>query len=613
MGADTGVDVALVLCAATVAGPAAAWRWLENPRHVSVLMGVASMFMGGVLVHLGQGPVQIEMHFYFFAVIAMCAVFGNPMVIVAAAVTVALHHLVLWAVLPASVFNYDAPVWVVAVHATFVVLESVAAVFIARSFHDNVIGLEKIVAARTEALDRRNQDMRLVMDNVDQGFARLDAEGRLSSERSAVLQRWFGALPADAHLWDLMAAVSPALGAVAQVGWQEVRESVMPLAVTLDQLPTTFEHQGRHYRAHYRPLDAAEPPASMMFMVSDITDEVVRARGETERMETLRLFERLLSDRTTVDAFFEDGGPMVEAILGGALKDPLVLRRQLHTLKGNAGVLGLDSVASLAHAMEDALEDGDRIPAGMLAALASRWSALMKDLERILGSKRRVIEMDESQFLALEQQLRLLGPRGAGALEALHGLRLEPTRRRLEHFADQARRIGQRLNKDVMVAVEDNGIRLDDRRWTPFWGVFIHAVRSAVDHGIEQPDHRMSAGKSPHGKLTLRTELVDGHLRVEVEDDGSGVNLERLVAAARRRGLEVGAGKQVTDLLFEDGVSTAESVTDLSGRGVGMGALKQAAQELGGVVEVSTKVGMGTLIRMDFPADRASASSSQAA
>src|SRR5205823_7385778 len=111
--------------------------------------------------------------------IAMLAVFGNPSVIIAAAVTVALHHLVLWFALPQSVFNYDAPVWVVAVHAAFVVLESVAACFIARSFFDNVIGLERIVRARTAELDRRNRDMRLVLDNVGQGFATVDAAGVL--------------------------------------------------------------------------------------------------------------------------------------------------------------------------------------------------------------------------------------------------------------------------------------------------------------------------------------------------------------------------------------------------------------------------------------------------
>ncbi|MEO7112016.1 MAG: hypothetical protein ABI183_16350, partial [Polyangiaceae bacterium] len=130
----TGTLAALLLSAAVVSGPVLAKYTIENPRTVSVIHGVTAMFMGGLLVHFGQGPMQIEMHFYFFALIAMCAVFGNPLVIVAAAVTVALHHLIVWLVLPQSVFNYDASVWVVAVHAAFVVLESVAACFISRSF-----------------------------------------------------------------------------------------------------------------------------------------------------------------------------------------------------------------------------------------------------------------------------------------------------------------------------------------------------------------------------------------------------------------------------------------------------------------------------------------------
>ena len=146
--------LALALSSAVVLGPALAYVTFTNPRAVSVTYGVAAMCMGGVLVHVGQGPVQIEMHFYFFALIAMLAVFGNPLVILAAALTVALHHLALWFLLPASVFNYDAPVWVVAVHAAFVVLESVAGCFIARSFFDNVIGLEKIVQLRTHGARR---------------------------------------------------------------------------------------------------------------------------------------------------------------------------------------------------------------------------------------------------------------------------------------------------------------------------------------------------------------------------------------------------------------------------------------------------------------------------
>lgn len=101
----TGALFALVASLAIVAGPALAYFTIANPRLVSVTYGVATAFFGALLVHVGQGPMQIEMHFYFFAIIATLVVFGNPLVIVAAAVTVALHHLAFWFILPSSVFN----------------------------------------------------------------------------------------------------------------------------------------------------------------------------------------------------------------------------------------------------------------------------------------------------------------------------------------------------------------------------------------------------------------------------------------------------------------------------------------------------------------------------
>ncbi len=112
---DTGPLLALSLTLATLAGPVLASKMLENPRHLSAVFGFTAMLMGALLVHFGQEPVQIAMHFYFFALIAMLALFGNPLAIVVAAVTVAAHHLAFWIYLPQSVFNYDAPIWVVAV------------------------------------------------------------------------------------------------------------------------------------------------------------------------------------------------------------------------------------------------------------------------------------------------------------------------------------------------------------------------------------------------------------------------------------------------------------------------------------------------------------------
>ena len=155
----TGTFSALVLTLIALAGPLVANRTINSKRTQSVVIGITAMFLGGLLVHFGQGPAQIEMHFYFFVALALLALFANPMVVIAAAVTTALHHLVLWQLFPDSVFNYDVPIWIVAIHAGFVVIEAAGCCYMARSFYDSVIGMEMEVERRTDELEARNVEM----------------------------------------------------------------------------------------------------------------------------------------------------------------------------------------------------------------------------------------------------------------------------------------------------------------------------------------------------------------------------------------------------------------------------------------------------------------------
>src|SRR5712692_2612769 len=175
-------------------------KYLALPKEMTpfeqrylVRLNKIALMLGGLLVHFGQGPVQIEMHFYFFALLAMLCMFANPMVNLAAAVTVALHHLIVWLIVPRSVFNYEAEWWVVLVHAAFVILETVAACYISREFFDNVIGLEKIVEARTATIRENQRDMHLILNNLQEGLVTIDLMGRMSSETSRAVKEWFGA------------------------------------------------------------------------------------------------------------------------------------------------------------------------------------------------------------------------------------------------------------------------------------------------------------------------------------------------------------------------------------------------------------------------------------
>ena len=593
--------VAAVLTTAVVVGPVIACASLSNPRSVSVVHGVAAMFMGGLLVHFGQGPVQIEMHFYFFALLAILAVFANPLVIIAAAVTVTIHHLVVWSVLPKSVFNYDAPIWVVAIHAAFVVLVSVAACFIARSFFDNVIGLTKIVSARTAELDGRNRDMRLVLDNVSQGFVTIDRAGVPAAECSRVFERWFGAGREGTRVFDLFGAKSESFAEGSRVGWTEVADGIMPLALTLDQMPRDLVFDGAHYRVAYVPIGEGEAPERFLVVVTDVTADVRRERAECQRREEMQLFERMLSNRSAVNGYFDEGAELVKAITAGDATDLVSFQRMLHTLKGNSAIFGMESLATLCHELESRVSEDGALPSkGDLAKLRERWDALAADMKRLAGTDHRIIQIDEPQLAEIEHAVRR-GAQGAPLLAMIHALKLEPTHKRLDHFAEQARRIAERLDKSVDVRVQSDDLRVDPRHWGSFWGAFIHAVRNAVDHGLEPESERVAKGKSARGNVTLKTFLRDGQLVVEIADDGRGMDWQELARKAKALGIGARTPEELTLALFHQGVSTAAEVTELSGRGIGMGAVHAAATALGGSLEIESSLGHGTTLRISFP------------
>src|SRR5262249_49622648 len=126
--------------------------------------------------------------------------------------------------------------WAVAVHAVFVVIESVAACFVARSFFDNVIGLEQIVTKRTSALDKRNRDMAQILDNVSQGFISVEFDGALGSEWSRSLATWFGEPRPELRIWQYLFD-NPDQQAWVEFGFESLVEGIMPFEVVVEQLP----------------------------------------------------------------------------------------------------------------------------------------------------------------------------------------------------------------------------------------------------------------------------------------------------------------------------------------------------------------------------------------
>jgi two-component system chemotaxis sensor kinase CheA len=218
----------------------------------------------------------------------------------------------------------------------------------------------------------------------------------------------------------------------------------------------------------------------------------------------------------------------------------------------------------------------------------------------MVGGRRAAIEVDVEEHEALEAEASKFS---VDLQRRIRALKLEPTRRRFEHFGEQARRIAKRLDKSVDIAIEDAGLRVDPKVWAQFWSTLVHAIRNAVDHGIEHPVERAALGKPECGLVTLRSSTCDGRFVIEVEDDGRGVDWEGVRRAAERAGACAVTSDDLEAALFRDGLSTATELTDVSGRGIGMGALLASANALGGEVSVSSERGLFTRIRVSFPCE----------
>lgn len=161
-----------------------------------------------------------------------------------------------------------------------------------------------------------------------------------------------------------------------------------------------------------------------------------------------------------------------------------------------------------------------------------------------------------------------------------------------------------KLNKQIELTLMGSSTELDKSLIERIIDPLTHLVRNSLDHGIELPENRIAAGKSPVGNLILSAEHQGGNICIEVTDDGAGLNRERILAKAISQGMAVNENmtdEEVGMLIFAPGFSTAEQVTDVSGRGVGMDVVKRNIQEMGGHVEIKSKQGSGTTIRILLP------------
>ena len=183
--------------------------------------------------------------------------------------------------------------------------------------------------------------------------------------------------------------------------------------------------------------------------------------------------------------------------------------------------------------------------------------------------------------------------------------RMVPVGPFFRQYARTVRDVARAHGKSVQLVIEGDEVEMDTRVVERLRDPLTHMIRNSIDHGIESPEARLAAGKSAHGVIELNAYHKGGNVIVEVSDDGGGLKREKILAKARERGL-VGPDEELSEdriyqLIFAPGFSTADIVSDVSGRGVGMDVVKRNINELGGHVQIHSTSGKGSMVRIRLP------------
>jgi chemotaxis protein histidine kinase CheA len=295
------------------------------------------------------------------------------------------------------------------------------------------------------------------------------------------------------------------------------------------------------------------------------------------------------------DTFMREAGGLVKESLAGI--DALergsdvdegvnLVFRAMHTLKGNARVFKLMAIQNVAHAVEEQL---DSVRAGRVALTPESLAALREQVCQV-GDV-----LDE--FGKLGRQIRELNMISLGdILIPLQKMALELAREQNKKVAD--------------LEIVGGDILVDGALLQKIKDILLHALRNAVDHGLEPAVDRALASKPEAGKITVRCQEQDGELTVSVEDDGRGINTDRVKAKAfqlnlvKEEELDRVPEQTLLEFIFRPGFSTAEKVTEVSGRGVGMDVIRSRAEELHGSARVSSRRGQGTTLTLKFPVEQ---------
>ncbi|MBV6633558.1 MAG: Hpt domain-containing protein [Alphaproteobacteria bacterium] len=478
-----------------------------------------------------------------------------------------------------------------------------------------------------EKLAYLNHSLSTIMESLGEGLLFFDNLGICSDVYSATCVSMFGQSPAHRHICEVLGLDDSERSTVENLLDVVFTDTTaMSFDDLMDLMPSEYSEQGRNVTLSYRPVrDSQDAMRAIVMVAIDRTDELNAMEKIIEKEQEASKIIRISQNRNSFIRLVNNLRILFDR-LDAVLVDDVTaneFKRDIHTFKGLAGSFYLTQLSDFLHDLETRLrgKSHDEIASicqssqpkllshlDHIASAAGDWlganfeklgSIRTIPTERLVGFETKLMEAIEQGISATDiHQLYLEQISSVHILESLAVFELQ-----MQELAD---RIGKQLQPLVF---EGENISLVPEVYQEVIDALVHVGRNIVDHGIEPPDLRRELNKSDGGQVVVSvnqtTQDAANWIKIEIKDDGAGINIDAL----RQRLVEkaiISADENVDDHaliqhVFHDEVSTTHTVTQTSGRGVGMSAIRGAVEDLGGTVEMFSTKEQGCTLVINMP------------
>ncbi len=500
------------------------------------------------------------------------------------------------------------------------------------SFFSSLFVVKK-VKVLVEEIQKNKKNIENLLNNLAQGYFSFDIDGVIQTGASKICENYYGQQVENKKLVNILPISAAKKSSIAD--WlQLVFAGDIDFDTLKDLGPDEFVKDEKQYELKYRPIYKGIDPTqldSIICITADVTEERLLREQAAEESTFVKMLIKAVNDKNIFkNCILEMHSIARQAAAEIELKNPDIksLFRYLHTLKGISASLYLLRYSQKAHDIESKFAEvgsGKVDIHSIRSELANDLSDLKKLLEqfflqnrivfeKILGTSEEIVnkEVSKESIRNLSQMLDQSHGKKSNLYQYFEDhFVLEPVQKLFLHYSDTVEQLAEKLDKKVNFVVEKSNILIDSEKISSLANSFVHMIRNALDHGIENEDERQDLNKNPVAELRMnfsKKEKNNMHfLIIQLSDDGRGINIEKIKQKCITLGLYNAedftkmSDYDICQIIFQNGFSTADQVSDTSGRGIGMDAILNEAKRLNGKAWIESESNKGTKLFVEIP------------